>query len=155
MSRRREPSKRAITHSSRTTSGSLYAVRHKVEGAARRWATAGAVSALLYAGYLASIDVPMYWQRWIEQSATGHVPMDLTQGLVDLATRWTVSHRWADWYSEVRWMTAYFSVGVWCSLAIVRWPRWGSPRGQTAAAGLSAARSHAPAARATWSAKAR
>jgi hypothetical protein len=132
----------------------LFAVRSRVDGAARRWASGGAAIAAVYAAYLAGIDVPMYWQRWIEQSATGHVPLGLAEGLADMATRWTVSHRWADWRSEVGWMSAYFSIGVWCSLALVCWPRWRAPDGQrTAAPGV--AKTRPASARATWPARAR
>jgi hypothetical protein len=36
----------------------------------------------------------------------------------DVATRWVVSYRWADWKSEVTWMSLYFSVGVWVSISL-------------------------------------
>jgi hypothetical protein len=39
-------------------------------------------------------------------------------GAADAASRWTVSHDWAHWRSEVVWMTLYFSVAVWISIAL-------------------------------------
>jgi hypothetical protein len=33
-----------------------------------------------------------------------------------------VSHRREDWKSEVAWMTLYFSVAVWLSIALVHAP---------------------------------
>jgi hypothetical protein len=39
-----------------------------------------------------------------------------------VSTRWVVSRRWSDWQSEVTWMTLYFSVAVWLSLALIHAP---------------------------------
>jgi hypothetical protein len=45
-----------------------------------------------------------------------------------------VSYRWEDWKSEIPWMTLYFSVAVWISIALVHVPasgpysRAGTPR---------------------------
>jgi hypothetical protein len=33
-----------------------------------------------------------------------------------------VSHRWQDWQNEVAWMSLYFSVAVWLSIALVHAP---------------------------------
>jgi hypothetical protein len=33
-----------------------------------------------------------------------------------------VSHRWQDWHNEVAWMSLYFSVAVWLSIALVHAP---------------------------------
>ena len=48
--------------------------------------------------FMFSVDVPMYWNRW------------------------TLSHQWQDWKSEVVWMTLYFSVAVWLSPWLVHAP---------------------------------
>ncbi|MBL8514159.1 MAG: hypothetical protein JNJ55_09245, partial [Betaproteobacteria bacterium] len=48
--------------------------------------------------------------------------LGLAQGIADAATRRVVSHDWALWRGEVTWMTLYFSIGVWVSLAMTRWP---------------------------------
>ena len=76
-----------------------------------------------YAAYMFGVDVPMYWARWVADEAAGRAPMSLLQGAIDASARWTVSHRWADWQSEMLWMTAYFSVAVWVSIALVLIPR--------------------------------
>jgi len=36
--------------------------------------------------------------------------------------RWVVSTRWEQWRSEVVWMSLYFSVAVWLSIALVHAP---------------------------------
>ena len=79
-------------------------------------------AALIYAAYMFGVDVPMYWSRWLADNAVGRGTLSLADGLVDASTRWVVSHRWEDWRGEVIWMTAYFSVAVWLSIALVLVP---------------------------------
>lgn len=83
---------------------------------------AAAVIGVAYVAYMFQVDVPMYWARWLAEAEQQHVPLTLAQGLVDASTRWTVSHRWADWQSEVVWMSAYFSVAVWMSITFMHLP---------------------------------
>ena len=45
--------------------------------------------------------------------------MSLAQGILDVSGRWVVSHRFEDWRSEMTWMSLYFSVAVWISIALV------------------------------------
>ena len=82
------------------------------------WCVAG----LAYVLFMFLVDVPMYWSRWIADEAMGRQYMSLAQGAADISGRWVVSHRWEDWRSEVIWMSLYFSVAVWISLALVHVP---------------------------------
>jgi hypothetical protein len=82
------------------------------------WCVAGAV----YVAYMFLVDVPMYWSRWLADEASGRGYLSLAQGLADVSGRWTVSHRWDDWKSEVVWMSLYFSVAVWLSIALIHAP---------------------------------
>jgi len=82
------------------------------------WCVAG----LTYVMFMFVVDVPMYWSRWLADEASGRHYLSLTQGLLDVSGRWVVSHRWQDWKSEVAWMTLYFSVAVWLSIALVHAP---------------------------------
>ena len=72
----------------------------------KRWCLIAAAAGLIYAIYMASIDVPMYWTRWLS----------------DASHRWQVSMHWSDWQSEIVWMSIYFSVGVWFSIGFVHMP---------------------------------
>jgi hypothetical protein len=103
-------------------SAALAALR--IERRQRRLLTAWAVAGLLYAAYLFGVDVPMYWQRWLADQASGHGALSVVQGLWDASSRWVVSHRWEDWRSEVFWMTTYFSVAVWISISLALAPRF-------------------------------
>jgi hypothetical protein len=90
------------------------------------WCAAGSA----YVAYMVLVDVPMYWQRWVADEALGRSYLGLAQGLADVSQRWVVSHDWAHWQTEVIWMTAYFSVAVWISIALVWAPRLLIPLGR-------------------------
>ena len=68
------------------------------------------------------VDVPMYWTRWIADEAHGRLYLTIDQGLRDVSARWIVSHRWEDWKNEIAWMSLYFSVAVWLSIALIHAP---------------------------------
>ena len=82
------------------------------------WGTAG----ISYVFFMFLVDVPMYWSRWLADEALGRQYMSLGQGLADVSSRWSVSHRWEDWQSEMAWMSLYFSVAVWFSIALIHAP---------------------------------
>lgn len=84
----------------------------------RRWLVPAIVAGTLYTIYMFFIDVPMYWARWLADEAAGRTYVTLAAGVADVSSRWTVSHDWAHWRSEVVWMTLYFSVAVWISIAL-------------------------------------
>jgi hypothetical protein len=100
------------------------------------------VAAAAYALYMFAVDVPMYWQRWLADEATGRSYLGLSAGLADVAGRVHLSTRWDDWKTEVVWMTLYFSVGVWASIGLVHAPRLqlGAVAGGTRKAGGAVAR---------------
>ena len=88
----------------------------------RPFLVACAVAGAAYVFYMFAVDVPMYWARWITDEANGRTYLDLVQGLGDASVRWVVSHRWQDWQSEIAWMSLYFSVAVWFSIALIHAP---------------------------------
>jgi hypothetical protein len=82
------------------------------------WCAAG----IAYVCFMFLVDVPMYWSRWLADEAAGRGYLSVAQGLLDVSGRWTVSHRWQDWQSEVAWMSLYFSAAVWLSIWLVHAP---------------------------------
>jgi hypothetical protein len=82
------------------------------------WCVAG----LAYVAFMFTVDVPMYWSRWIADEAVGRHYMTIAQGLLDTSQRRVVSHRWEDWKNEVAWMSLYFSVAVWISISLIHAP---------------------------------
>jgi hypothetical protein len=93
-------------------------------GAARKSFLAVAMLiGVAYVTFMCTVDVPMYVSRWLHDEATGRTYLSLDQGLRDVWNRWTVTFDMEQWRTEMPWMTLYFSVGVWCSLALVHIPR--------------------------------
>lgn len=93
-----------------------------VAGPARGWLAACCAAGCVYVLYMFGVDVPMYGARWLDDEAQGRGSLGLLQGLVDASTRWVVRHDWEAWRAEVTWMTLYFSVAVWLSIALVHTP---------------------------------
>ena len=75
-----------------------------------------------YVAYMLLVDVPRYFERWVADEAVGRAYLTIESGLVDVASRWTVSHSWQLWHGEMIWMTLYFSVAVWFSVALIHAP---------------------------------
>lgn len=71
-----------------------------------------------YLAFLATIDVPMYLRRWQAEGAHRSGPLSPLEGLWDASVRWVVTHDFAHWKDEIAWMSLYFSVAVWASLAL-------------------------------------
>jgi hypothetical protein len=80
-----------------------------------------AIAVIGIAGYLAFlmiIDVPMYLRRWRTEVGDRSKFMRPLAGLYDVSTHWVVTHDLAEWKDEIPWMSLYFSVAVWASLAL-------------------------------------
>lgn len=75
-----------------------------------------------YVAFMFLVDVPMYWSRWVADEASGRQYLSLTQGVLDTSGRWVVSQQWQAWKSEVVWMSLYFSIAVWLSIALIHVP---------------------------------
>lgn len=88
-----------------------------------------------YLAFMLLVDVPMYLSRWLAEPPRELAPAALAAGLTQLAAPCTPSWRWADWREEIPWMTLYFSVAVWFSLALVRVPGLLPRRGEPPAGG--------------------
>ena len=88
----------------------------------RRLLVAMCLTGTAYVAYMFWVDVPMYWSRWVADEAGGRHYLSLSQGLLDTSGRWVVSQQWQVWKTEVVWMSLYFSIAVWLSIAFVHTP---------------------------------
>jgi hypothetical protein len=73
---------------------------------------------IAYATFMFTIDVPMYFKRWRADMASGKELLGFLAGLHQASTHWVVTHDLAAWRDEIAWMSLYFSVAVWTSLAL-------------------------------------
>jgi hypothetical protein len=80
------------------------------------------LTGIAYVAFMFLVDVPMYWSRWVADEASGRHYLSLTQGVLDTSSRWVVSQQWHVWKSEVIWMSLYFSIAVWLSIAFIHLP---------------------------------
>jgi hypothetical protein len=82
--------------------------------------TSAIVVAFIY--FMCTVDIPHYYARWSADELAGKQYLAFADGLRDAATRWVVTYEWSEWTDEVAWMTLYFSVGVWLSIAFSHAP---------------------------------
>lgn len=101
---------------------SLVALWPRCAAATRPRLAALAAAGGAYILFMLHVDVPMYWARWLADEAAGQPYLSLAQGLLDAARPCVPSRRWGDWQAEVAWMTLYFSVAVWLSIAMAHAP---------------------------------
>jgi hypothetical protein len=90
----------------------------RFHGIVQRVIAAAAAGMAGYVAFMATVDVPMYFGRWQDDLATGKTYFGLAAGLHDLATRWIVTYDIAQWRPEIAWISLYFSLAVWASLAL-------------------------------------
>jgi hypothetical protein len=98
---------------------SLFALWSRCFAAYRPFLAAAMALGVAYVLFMCTVDIPMYVSRWLADQASGREYLSLSQGLWDIRSRWTVTYAWEHWRTEIPWMTLYFSVGVWCSIALV------------------------------------
>jgi hypothetical protein len=75
-----------------------------------------------YVVFMCTVDIPMYVSRWLADEASGRIYLSLDQGLRDAWARRSVTFAWEVWRTEIPWMTLYFSLAVWCSIALAHVP---------------------------------
>ena len=75
-------------------------------------------SAALYIAFMSIYVVPMYARRW----RGGGAYLSLADGMRQVLGRCTVEHDWAHWRQDAAWLTPYFTVAVWSSIALAYVP---------------------------------
>jgi hypothetical protein len=100
----------------------MVSILPRCHAARRRLLVAACVTGAAYVAYMALVDVPMYWSRWIADEAVGRHYLSIAQGVRDVAGRRIVSYHWNDWKNEIVWMSLYFSVAVWISISLIHLP---------------------------------
>jgi hypothetical protein len=75
-----------------------------------------------YVLYMLFMDIPLYASRWLATEAAGAHYLTFSQGLRDIARPHAVSYAFSVWRHEFVWMSLYFSVGVWSSIALIHSP---------------------------------
>ena len=100
------------------TATGLLLLLDKFHGVIRFAIGSAIIGITAYVAFMLTIDVPMYFNRWQADVASGRELFGFLAGLHDASTRWAVTHDIAQWKDEIAWMSLYFSVAVWTSLAL-------------------------------------
>jgi hypothetical protein len=95
---------------------------------ASRWTYAGPlgrnvivaaiVSAAAYIVFMAGYVVPMYVRRWRAESRNEGAYLRVDEGLRQVLGRNSVERDWAQWRQDAAWLTPYFTICVWMSIAL-------------------------------------
>ena len=96
----------------------LVVLLDKFEGIIQFAIRSALVGIVGYVAFMVMVDVPMYFERWQADAASGKEPLGLIAGLQDAGARWIVARNLARWEGEITWMTLYFSLAVWASLGL-------------------------------------
>jgi hypothetical protein len=100
----------------------LLRLARRFRGIAKAVIAGSAVGIAGYLVFMVTVDVPLYIDRWQAEIADGHTFFGLVAGFHDVADRWVVAHDFTRWRHEIPWMSLYFSVAVWASLALATFP---------------------------------
>jgi len=80
------------------------------------------LTTVAYLIFMLTIDIPMYFERWQTDIVSNRNALSIIEGFQDLSYRWIVRQDWETWRVEVPWMTLYFTVAVWTSIALSHIP---------------------------------
>lgn len=78
--------------------------------------------AIGYVLYMILVDIPLYAGRWLASEASAAQYLTFAQGLRDIAHPHLVTYAHDIWRHEFIWMSLYFGVGVWSSVALIHSP---------------------------------
>jgi hypothetical protein len=91
-------------------------------GVIQSLAVAGAVGSMVFVTYVAVVDIPLYLRRFRHGKTMGQQYLSIGQGARDAWGRREMSHSWDRWRDDALWLTPYFSIGAWFSMALVFLP---------------------------------
>lgn len=74
----------------------------------------------LYVLFMALVDVPMYYNRYMADTAAGKVYQSFAVGMEDITQCRAVTRLDTYWTVEMPWMSLYFSFAVWSSIWLAR-----------------------------------
>ena len=104
-----------------------------VDEKSRRFLAAAVAGGASYITFMMFVDVPMYLSRWQADLGAGHKYLSLHEGMREVLELCIVTRSWAAWREDVAWLSLYFTVAVWVSIALAHVPPLRGARRQTGA----------------------
>ena len=81
----------------------------------------GIILSIIYQIFMFTVDIPMYFKRtMIRKTKENSKNINLYERFIDMS-KYQVSKKYEDWVQEMPWMTGYFTVGSWISIALIMW----------------------------------
>jgi hypothetical protein len=93
-----------------------------VDEKSRRFLAVAVAGGASYITFMMFVDVPMYLSRWQADLAAGREYLSLRTGIAQVIERCTVTRGWPAWHEDAVWLSLYFTVAVWASIALVHVP---------------------------------
>jgi hypothetical protein len=100
----------------------LASVWPRVDEKSRRFVAAAMAGGSSYVIFMVFVDVPMYLSRWRADLVAGRGYLSLREGMAEVLDRCIVMREWAAWQQDVAWLSLYFTVAVWASIALAHVP---------------------------------
>ena len=75
-----------------------------------------------YIAYMVYVDVPSYMNFYLNDQVEGKIYTDFAQGFENVKNCALITKHWSEWWTQARWQTPYFTMGVWISLAMAYGP---------------------------------
>lgn len=101
---------------------SLIIMNKKLTGSLKLANFFAQLGCLLYITFMFTVDVPMYFNRLMNDISTGKTYLSFVDGIIDLNTRWILTHQISDWKTEIPWQTLYFTLAVLVSISLCYLP---------------------------------
>lgn len=71
-----------------------------------------------YISFMLFVDIPMYYEKWQSDVFLNQNTLSVSEGFEEISNHMIVIGSWKTWQNEVPWMTLYFSIAVWSSIAL-------------------------------------
>ena len=71
---------------------------------------------IIYVAFMCRVDIPMYYNRFVEDSQNSKVYQNFYEGSKEIMTCLKISSDDSIWLEEMPWMTGYFTLAVWSSM---------------------------------------
>jgi len=106
----------------------LLTLKYSAADQRRRFFGLAIAGAAAYVAYMVFLDLPMYVSRWHADLAAHHQYLSFGAGFGEILQRCTVMPEWSAWREDAPWLSLYFTLAVWSSIALVHAPIAASDR---------------------------
>jgi len=79
----------------------------------------GFVISYIYMMFMVWVDIPMYYNRYLETNSIINTNLSLFESIKDMASCYKISKSYNDWKSEMPWMTGYFIGATFISINLM------------------------------------